>query len=109
MPVALHDGTACWGIDSVHGQSDYPVHLSDVHLRNENDPAWIEKEVSYRIWGQFGKDEDDVGYGKRLRWVKLSELLENVGDDDLAKLRAWEKGLNPAMKQERKRLREEDE
>ena len=50
-----------------------------------------------------------VAYGKRLRWVKLSELLENVGDDDLAKLRAWEKGLNPAMKQERKRLREEDE
>ena len=41
--------------------------------------------------------------------MKLSELLENVGDDDLAKLRAWEKGLNPAMKQERKRLREEDE
>ena len=55
------------------------------------------------------QDEDDVGYGKRLRWVKLSELLENVGDDDLAKLRAWEKDLNPAMKQERKRLREEDE
>ena len=107
MPVALHDGTACWGIDSVHGQSDYPEVLSDVQLRN--DPARIEKEVWYRIWGPFGKDEDDVGYGKRLRWVKLSELLENVGDDDLAKLRAWEKGLNPVMKQERKRLREKDE
>ena len=108
VAVAPHDdGTACWGIDSVHGQSDYPEHLSDVQLRN--DPARIEKEVWYRIWGPFGKDEDDVGYGKRLRWVKLSELLENVGDDDLAKLRAWEKGLSPAMKQERKRLREEDE
>ena len=55
-----------------------------------------------------GKDEDDVGYGKRLRWVKLSELMENVGDDDLAKLRAWEKALNPAMKQERKRLQREE-
>ena len=109
VTVALHDdGTACWGIDSVHGQMEYPEHLSDVQLRN--DPAKIEKEIYYRIWGQFGKDEDDVGYGKRLRWVKLSELLENVGDDDLAKLRAWEKGLNHAMKQERKRLREvEDE
>jgi len=107
VPVALLDGTACWSIDSVHGQMEYPEHLSDVQLRN--DPAKIEKEVSYRIWGQFGKDEEDVGYGKRLRWVKLSELLENVGDDDLARLRAWEKGLNPAMKQERKRLLEEDE
>ena len=50
MPVVLHDGTVCWGIDSVHGQSDYPEHLSDVQLRN--DPAKIEKEVSYRIWAR---------------------------------------------------------
>ena len=50
VPVALHDdGTACWGIDSVHGQSEYPEHLSDVQLRN--DPAKIEKEASTTAFG----------------------------------------------------------
>ena len=44
-----------------------------------------------------------------MRWVKLSELLDNVSDDDLQNLRAYEKGLNTAMKAERKRLLEEVE
>ena len=41
--------------------------------------------------------------------MKLSELLDSVSDDDHGKLRAYEKGLNSAMKAERKRLLEEVE
>ena len=59
MPMTLHDGTACWGIDSMHRQMEYPEHLSDVHLRN--DSAKIECRAAF--WGQFGKDKDDGGYG----------------------------------------------
>ena len=74
MPVALHDGTACWGIDSVHGQTEYPEDLSDVQLRN--DPAKIEKEVKALVEGGLNEARR-ILTEKKDDWVKLSEgLLE---------------------------------
>ena len=67
-----------------------------------------DEEIRCQVRGKFGSDadEDTDDVLPDTRWVKLSELTDNIREADLKALDEFTKGLNKAIKDARRRLRQ---
>ena len=67
-----------------------------------------DEEIRCQVRGKFGSDadEDIDDMLQDITWVKLSELTDNIREADLKALDEFTKGLNKAIKDARRRLRQ---
>ena len=67
-----------------------------------------DEEIRCQVRGKFGSDadEDTDDMLPDTRWVKLSELTDNIREADLKALDEFTRGLNKAIKDARRRLRQ---
>ena len=67
-----------------------------------------DEEIRCQVRGKFGSDadEDIDDMLQDTTWVKLSELTDNIREADLKALDEFTKGLNKAIKDARRRLRQ---
>ena len=103
-PPAPRARTACFQIREVVG-IDLCVAASDRQKRAGR--PIDDDNVSYKVRGGYGEDEDDELIPDT-RWVKLSELVNNLDENDLKELDTWAGKLQKAAKAARKRLRERE-
>ena len=68
-------------------------------------------DIYYHVRGKYGGDsnEDTDDMISDTRWVKLTELVTNMGESELAELDVWAGQLQKAAKAVRKRIRRAQE
>ena len=98
--------TTCFKIKEVLGVSMCMEKMTDEESRCGR--ARSDEEICYQLRGKFGKssDEDVDDMVPGTRWVKLTELVENIDEAGCALLDSFAKELAKATKHARKRLRE---
>ena len=98
--------TRCFKIKEVLGVSMCTEKMTDEESRCGR--ARSDEEICYQLRGKFGKsnDEDVDDMVPGTRWVKLTELVENIDEAGCELLDSFAKELAKAAKQARKRLRE---
>ena len=98
--------TLCFKVKEVIGVSLCMEQMSAAERRVGRERA--DEEIRCQVRGKFGSDadEDTDDTLPDTRWVKLSELTDNIREADLKALDEFTRGLNKAIKDARRRLRQ---
>ena len=102
------DPTTCFKIKEVLGVSMcLKMTKTEKRLGRDYDDA----DCHYHVRGKFGGDsnEDVDDMNSDTRWVKLTELVKNMGESELAELDVWAGQLQKAARAARKRVRRAQE
>ena len=72
---------------------------------------YADEDCYYHVRGKYGgsRDEDVDDMLSDTRWVKLTELVTNMGESELAELDVWAGQLQKAARAARKRVRRAQE
>ena len=98
--------TLCFKVKEVIGVSLCMEQMSAAERRVGRERA--DEEIRCQVRGKFGSDadEDTDDMLPDTRWVKLSELTDNIREADLKALDEFTRGLNKAIRDARRRLRQ---
>ena len=97
--------TTCFKVKEVLGIS---MHMKLSAEERRRGAERSDEEIHYQLRGKFGqnKDEDLDDMIPDTRWVKLSELVENIDEAGLVLLDTFVASLKKDLKTARKRLRD---